>query len=167
MPVTEPLTAPAPRWGDGLLSKSARPRRRAGTCRSRFDGVHCPNMATSRWSSPTPMSRTRSWPPAGPRRWCWVSGTGRYSSAPMWPRSSNTPSIRVRAAVPRGRRGICARHHLATRCGSNRAGIRGLAARLGTQSIGVYPVDYPATTDFPTAVDGVYDASAHVRTSLW
>jgi hypothetical protein len=29
--------------------------------------------------------------------------------------------------------------------------------------MGVYPVDYPATTDFPTAISGVRDASAHVE----
>ena len=29
--------------------------------------------------------------------------------------------------------------------------------------MGVYPVDYPATTDFPTAMDGIGDASAHVE----
>ena len=37
-----------------------------------------------------------------------------------------------------------------------------LRARVGTKSIGVYPVDYPASTDFPTAIDGIRDASAHV-----
>src|SRR4029077_4239153 len=26
-------------------------------------------------------------------------------------------------------------------------------SRVGAKSVGVYPVDYPATTDFPTAVD--------------
>jgi hypothetical protein len=29
--------------------------------------------------------------------------------------------------------------------------------------MGVYPVDYPATTDFPTAMSGVRDASSHVE----
>lgn len=29
----------------------------------------------------------------------------------------------------------------------------------------VYPVDYPATIDFPTALDGVRDASAHVEST--
>ena len=46
---------------------------------------------------------------------------------------------------------------------TGQAFVDSLRARLGTKSIGVYPVDYPATTDFPTAIDGVKDASAHVR----
>ncbi len=29
--------------------------------------------------------------------------------------------------------------------------------------MGVYPVDYPATTDFPTALVGITDASAHIE----
>jgi alpha/beta superfamily hydrolase len=29
--------------------------------------------------------------------------------------------------------------------------------------MGVYPVNYPAILDFPTAIDGIRDASAHVR----
>jgi cutinase len=46
---------------------------------------------------------------------------------------------------------------------TGQAFVDSLRARLGAKSIGVYPVDYPATTDFPTAVDGIYDASAHIR----
>ena len=38
-----------------------------------------------------------------------------------------------------------------------------LRSRIGTRSMGVYPVDYPATTDFPTAISGVRDATAHVE----
>jgi hypothetical protein len=41
--------------------------------------------------------------------------------------------------------------------------VDSLRARVGTKSIGVYPVDYPATTEFPTAMDGISDASVHVR----
>jgi cutinase len=46
---------------------------------------------------------------------------------------------------------------------TGQAFVDALRARAGTRSIGVYPVNYPATTDFPTAIDGVRDASAHVR----
>jgi cutinase-like protein len=46
---------------------------------------------------------------------------------------------------------------------TGQAFVDSLRARVGPKSIGVYPVDYPATTDFPTAIDGVKDASAHVR----
>ena len=38
-----------------------------------------------------------------------------------------------------------------------------LRARLGPRSMGVYGVDYPATTDFPTALVGITDASAHIE----
>jgi len=46
---------------------------------------------------------------------------------------------------------------------TGQAFVDSLRTRVGTKSIGVYPVNYPATTDFPTAIDGVRDASAHVR----
>lgn len=38
-----------------------------------------------------------------------------------------------------------------------------LRSRVGARSLGVYPVNYPATTDFPTAVDGITDAGTHVE----
>lgn len=38
-----------------------------------------------------------------------------------------------------------------------------LRARVGDKSVGVYPVDYPASPDFPTGVQGVIDASTHVQ----
>jgi cutinase len=38
-----------------------------------------------------------------------------------------------------------------------------LRSRVGSKSLGVYPVNYPATTDFPTAVDGITDAGQHVE----
>ena len=41
--------------------------------------------------------------------------------------------------------------------------VDSLRPLVGTKSLGVYPVDYPATTDFPRAIDGVQDASAHIE----
>src|SRR6516225_2516457 len=38
---------------------------------------------------------------------------------------------------------------------TGQAFVDALRARSGTKSIGVYPVNYPATTDFPTALDGI------------
>ncbi len=38
-----------------------------------------------------------------------------------------------------------------------------LRSHVGAKSLGVYPVNYPATTDFPTAVDGISDAGNHVE----
>ncbi len=40
--------------------------------------------------------------------------------------------------------------------------IDSLRSRVGAKTVGVYAVDYPATTDFPTAVDGIADARAHI-----
>ncbi|BBZ46999.1 cutinase [Mycobacterium parmense] len=37
-----------------------------------------------------------------------------------------------------------------------------LRSRVGNRSLGVYAVDYPASRDWPTGVDGIRDASAHV-----
>ena len=38
-----------------------------------------------------------------------------------------------------------------------------LRSRVGTKSLGVYPVNYPANMDFPTAIDGINDAGHHVE----
>jgi cutinase len=40
--------------------------------------------------------------------------------------------------------------------------VQALRTRVGVKSLDVYPVDYPATTDFPTAVQGIRDARAHI-----
>jgi cutinase len=40
--------------------------------------------------------------------------------------------------------------------------VDSLRSRVGAKSVGVYAVDYPATTDFPTAVDGITDARTHI-----
>lgn len=42
---------------------------------------------------------------------------------------------------------------------TGQAFIDALNARLGAKTVEVYPVNYPATLDFPAAVDGVADAS--------
>ncbi|WP_166902348.1 cutinase family protein [Mycobacterium sp. DL440] len=43
--------------------------------------------------------------------------------------------------------------------------VNSLRANVGAKSVSVYPVDYPATTDFPTAVQGIADARAHIMTT--
>ena len=52
--------------------------------------------------------------------------------------------------------------------------VKALRSKIGGKSLGVYAVVYPASTDFPTAVDGIRDASNHiegmaatVRTPSW
>ncbi len=83
---------PTPRspctWSPGSTSTATPPAISPPPC-----SPCCPGWrATSRWCSPTPTNRARSWPPAGPRRWCSASATARCSSARMWRRSSNTPA---------------------------------------------------------------------------
>ena len=38
-----------------------------------------------------------------------------------------------------------------------------LRAQVGNKTVGLYPVNYPATDDWPTGILGVNDASAHIR----
>jgi cutinase len=45
---------------------------------------------------------------------------------------------------------------------TGQAFVDALRSRVGAKSLGVYGVDYPATTDFPTAVEGITDARAHI-----
>ncbi|MFZ0905396.1 MAG: cutinase family protein [Mycobacterium sp.] len=47
--------------------------------------------------------------------------------------------------------------------GIGQAFVDSLQSKVGSKSFGVYAVDYPATTDFPTAVDGIRDAGNHVE----
>ncbi len=46
---------------------------------------------------------------------------------------------------------------------TGQAFVDSLRSRLGNRSVGVYAVNYPASLDFPTAADGVIDASSHVQ----
>ena len=48
---------------------------------------------------------------------------------------------------------------------TGQAFVDSLRSRVGAKSIVVYPVDYPATTEFPTALDGINDASAHIKST--
>jgi cutinase len=40
--------------------------------------------------------------------------------------------------------------------------VAAVRSQAGDKTVGVYPVNYPASTDFSTGVDGIRDASAHV-----
>jgi cutinase-like protein len=40
--------------------------------------------------------------------------------------------------------------------------VDSLRGQIGAKSLGVYAVDYPATTEFRTAVDGIVDARTHI-----
>ena len=41
--------------------------------------------------------------------------------------------------------------------------VNALRAKLGGKSLNAYAVVYPASTDFPTAVDGIRDAADHIQ----
>jgi hypothetical protein len=43
--------------------------------------------------------------------------------------------------------------------------VDSLRTRVIPKSVGVYPVDYPATLDFPTAMVGIRDASSHIEST--
>ncbi|APE18159.1 cutinase family protein [Mycolicibacterium pallens] len=45
---------------------------------------------------------------------------------------------------------------------TGQAFVDALRRDLGTKTVGVYAVNYPASTDFPTGVQGVVDGSTHV-----
>lgn len=45
---------------------------------------------------------------------------------------------------------------------TGQAFVDALRARVGEQSLGVYPVNYPATEQWATGIDGIRDAGAHV-----
>ena len=41
--------------------------------------------------------------------------------------------------------------------------VNAVRSKVGSKSVGVYAVVYPASTDFPTAVDGIRDAASHIE----
>lgn len=41
--------------------------------------------------------------------------------------------------------------------------VKAVRAKVGDKSVGAYAVVYPASTDFPTAVDGIRDAANHIE----
>jgi cutinase len=41
--------------------------------------------------------------------------------------------------------------------------VDSVRSQVGAKSVGVYAVQYPASTDFPTGVIGIRDASAHIQ----
>jgi cutinase len=47
--------------------------------------------------------------------------------------------------------------------GVGQAFVDSLRSKVGTKSVGVYPVNYPASLDFPRGVDGINDAAAHIQ----
>ncbi|MBJ7336916.1 cutinase family protein [Mycolicibacterium sp.] len=47
--------------------------------------------------------------------------------------------------------------------GVGQAFVDSLRSKVGNRSVDVYAVQYPATVDFPRAVDGINDAAAHIQ----
>jgi Cutinase len=43
--------------------------------------------------------------------------------------------------------------------------VDSVRSQVGTKSVGVYAVQYPASSDFPTGVIGIRDASAHIQST--
>lgn len=49
---------------------------------------------------------------------------------------------------------------------TGQAFVDSLQSKVGAKSVGVYAVDYPATTDFPTAILGISDARSHILNTV-
>lgn len=47
--------------------------------------------------------------------------------------------------------------------GVGQAFVDSLRSKVGAKTVGVYAVQYPASLDFPRAVDGINDAAAHIE----
>ena len=47
--------------------------------------------------------------------------------------------------------------------GIGQAFVDSVTSKIAPKSLGVYGVNYPATTDFPTALDGIDDAGNHIE----
>jgi hypothetical protein len=86
------------------------------------------------------------------------------AAAPLWASSI--------AAVPSASADACPNVEVVFARGTNeppgvgRIGqdfVDTLRSRVGTKSLGVYAVNYPANMDFPTAIDGINDAGHHVE----
>ncbi len=43
--------------------------------------------------------------------------------------------------------------------------VDALRSRIGARSLGVYPVNYPASNDFSTGLDGIRDAGTHIEST--
>ncbi|MGH3961518.1 cutinase family protein [Mycobacterium sp.] len=48
---------------------------------------------------------------------------------------------------------------------TGQAFVDSLGSRIGAKSLGAYPVDYPASTDFATGLDGIRDAGSHIEST--
>ncbi|HET9877094.1 MAG TPA: cutinase family protein [Mycobacterium sp.] len=46
---------------------------------------------------------------------------------------------------------------------TGQAFVDSLHSKIGAKSLEVYPVNYPASNDWPTGLDGIRDASAHIQ----
>lgn len=82
---------------------------------------------------------------------------GALLAAPLAPSAAAAPCPDVQVVFARGTTeppGVG---------GVGQAFVDSLQSQLGAKSVDVYPVTYPASTDFPTAAQGVADASNHVR----
>jgi cutinase len=94
-------------------------------------------------------------------RWVWVSvvlATGVFSAALAGPpRAAAADCPDVEVVFARGTTEAPGVGYV------GQAFVDSLQSRLGPERVDVYPVAYPATTDWPTAADGVIDASNRIR----
>lgn len=48
---------------------------------------------------------------------------------------------------------------------TGQAFVNALRSKIDTKSLEVYPVNYPATNDWPTGIEGIRDASNHIQST--
>lgn len=105
---------------------------------------------------------------------CHSESVGKFGSAGLVAVMAGAASVMSNMAMPSAHAAPCPDAEVIFARGTmeapgvgdtGEAFVNSLRANVGTKSVEVYPVDYPATTDFPTAVQGIADARAHIMST--
>lgn len=89
--------------------------------------------------------------------WALVSGAAPGASAEPLPNASAPVCPDVEVVFARGTGEPAGVGYV------GQAFVDSLKSKVGDKSVNVYAVNYPATIDFPRAVDGINDAAAHIQ----
>ncbi|TQR87092.1 cutinase family protein [Mycobacterium hodleri] len=89
--------------------------------------------------------------------WSLVSGAAPGASAEPVPNASNPVCPDIEVVFARGTGEPAGVGYV------GQAFVDSLQSKVGNKSVNVYAVNYPATIEFPRAVDGINDAAAHIQ----
>lgn len=89
--------------------------------------------------------------------WALVSGAAPGASAEPLPNASAPACPDVEVVFARGTGEPAGVGYV------GQAFVDSLQSKVGNKSVSVYAVNYPATIEFPRAVDGINDAAAHIQ----